>query len=152
MSEAFKRLLNTWFKITCFGCGQLSQLYGFTIKQHILILVDLKAVCDLASTELNCYTLQSMVSLYNVCYLLIAPGVFTCFYKDCLSSALRTEDKSETFVCLESLSKSSLLLISCDIPYMWNLKRKDTNELTFKTERDSQPQKTNSELLGGRDS
>ena len=101
--------------------------------------MDLKAVCDLASTEFNCYTLQSTVSLYNVCYLLIASGVFTCFYKDCLSGVLRTEDKSETFVCLASPSKSSLLLISCDIPYMWNLKRKDTNELTFKTERDSQP-------------
>ena len=24
-----------------------------------------------------------------------------------------------------------------DIPYMWNLKRNDTNELTYKTERDS---------------
>ena len=27
--------------------------------------------------------------------------------------------------------------ISCDIPYMWNLKN-DTNELTYKTEMDSQ--------------
>ena len=36
------------------------------------------------------------------------------------------------------------------IPYMWNLKRSDTNELTYKTERDSQ--KTNSRLPGGRDS
>ena len=25
-----------------------------------------------------------------------------------------------------------------DIPYMWNLKRNDTKELTYKTERDSQ--------------
>ena len=25
-----------------------------------------------------------------------------------------------------------------DIPYMWNLKRNDTNELTYKTEADSQ--------------
>ena len=25
-----------------------------------------------------------------------------------------------------------------DIPYMWNLKRNDTNEITSKTERDSQ--------------
>ena len=25
-----------------------------------------------------------------------------------------------------------------DIPYLWNLKRNDTNELTYKTERDSQ--------------
>ena len=28
--------------------------------------------------------------------------------------------------------------ISYDIPYMWNLKRNDTNELTYKTGRDSQ--------------
>ena len=28
--------------------------------------------------------------------------------------------------------------ISYDIPYMWNLKRNDTNELTYQTERDSQ--------------
>ena len=28
--------------------------------------------------------------------------------------------------------------ISCDITYMSNLKRNDTNELTYKTERDSQ--------------
>ena len=28
--------------------------------------------------------------------------------------------------------------IAYDIPYMWNLKRSDTNELTHKTERDSQ--------------
>ena len=27
--------------------------------------------------------------------------------------------------------------ISYEIPYKWNLKRKDTNELIFKTERDS---------------
>ena len=38
--------------------------------------------------------------------------------------------------------------ISFDIPYMWNLKRSDTNELTFKTEKDSQ--KTTLWLLGGR--
>ena len=29
--------------------------------------------------------------------------------------------------------------MSYDIPYMWNLKRNDTNELTYKTETDSQP-------------
>ena len=29
------------------------------------------------------------------------------------------------------------------IPYIWNLERNDTNELTYKTERDSQPQRTN---------
>ena len=28
--------------------------------------------------------------------------------------------------------------ISYDIPYMWNLKRNDTNELNYKTEKDSQ--------------
>ena len=28
--------------------------------------------------------------------------------------------------------------ISYDIPYMWNLKRNDTNELTYKKEGDSQ--------------
>ena len=28
--------------------------------------------------------------------------------------------------------------ISFDIPYVWNLKRNDTHELTYKTERDSQ--------------
>ena len=28
--------------------------------------------------------------------------------------------------------------ISYDIPYMWNLKRNDTNELTYQTEKDSQ--------------
>ena len=28
--------------------------------------------------------------------------------------------------------------ISFDISYMWNLKRNDKNELTYKTERDSQ--------------
>ena len=27
---------------------------------------------------------------------------------------------------------------SFDIPYMWTLERNDTNELTYKTERDSQ--------------
>ena len=31
-----------------------------------------------------------------------------------------------------------------DIAYMWNPKKKDTNELIYKTERDSQTQKTNS--------
>ena len=35
---------------------------------------------------------------------------------------------------------------------MWNLKKNDTNELTYKTERDSQTQKTMLWLLGGRDS
>ena len=30
-----------------------------------------------------------------------------------------------------------------DIPYTWNLKRNDTNELTYKTARDSQTYRTN---------
>ena len=34
--------------------------------------------------------------------------------------------------------KSNRGEISSDIPYMQNLKRNDTNELTYKTERDSQ--------------
>ena len=38
-----------------------------------------------------------------------------------------------------------------DIPYMWNLKRNDTNEITSKTERDSQTQRMNLWLLGWRD-
>ena len=33
--------------------------------------------------------------------------------------------------------------IPYDIPYMWYLKRNDTNELIYKKERDSQTQKTN---------
>ena len=39
-----------------------------------------------------------------------------------------------------------------DTPFMQNLKRNDTNELTYKTERDSQTQKRNLWLLRGRDS
>ena len=38
--------------------------------------------------------------------------------------------------------------ISYDIPYMWNLKRNDTNELTYKTGRESQTWKTNLRLQG----
>ena len=118
--------------------------------QHILVLVDLKAACDLASTEFNyIYTLQSTVSLYNVCYLLIASGVFTCFYKDCLSSILKTEDKSETFVCFASPSKSSLLLISCDIPYMWNLNC-DTNEHVYEIDSQTRKQTRGSQVEQGR--
>ena len=33
--------------------------------------------------------------------------------------------------------------ISYDFSYMWNLKRNDTNELTYKTKRDSQTSKMN---------
>ena len=39
--------------------------------------------------------------------------------------------------------------ISCDITYMWNLKY-DTNELIYKTETDSQTQKTNLQLPKGK--
>ena len=35
-------------------------------------------------------------------------------------------------------TESSVREISYDIPLMWNLKRKDTNELSYKTEKDSQ--------------
>ena len=38
-------------------------------------------------------------------------------------------------VILNEVKKSRR--ISHDIPYMWNLKINDTNELTYKTERDS---------------
>ena len=31
----------------------------------------------------------------------------------------------------------------CDITYIWNLKKNDTNEFIYKTEIDSQTQKTN---------
>ena len=48
----------------------------------------------------------------------------------------------------ECHSKSVRGEIRHDIPYMWNLKRNDTNELTYKTERDSQTQKTNLQLPG----
>ena len=49
------------------------------------------------------------------------------------------------------LSELSQRQISYDITYMWNLKN-DTNELIYKTEIDSQTQKTNlclQKLLGG---
>ena len=36
--------------------------------------------------------------------------------------------------CHTEWSKSDIGEISYDIPYMWNLKRNDTNELTYKTE------------------
>ena len=44
-------------------------------------------------------------------------------------------------------SKSDKEEISFDIPYMWNLKRNDTKELTYETEIDSQTYKTNLQLL-----
>ena len=39
-----------------------------------------------------------------------------------------------------------------DITYMYKLKRNDTDELTYKTERDSQTLKTNLQLMEGRGS
>ena len=42
--------------------------------------------------------------------------------------------------------------ISYGIPYMWSLQRNDTDELTYKTERDSQTLKTNLQLMEGRGS
>ena len=39
---------------------------------------------------------------------------------------------------MQSVSKTEKQKMSYDLPYMWNLKRNDTNELTYKTERDSQ--------------
>ena len=41
--------------------------------------------------------------------------------------------------------------IPYDVLYMWTLKRNDTNELSYKIERDSQTWKMNLYLLGGRD-
>ena len=41
--------------------------------------------------------------------------------------------------------------ISYDIPYMWNPKRNDIGDLTYKTKRDSQTQKTNAWLLEEKD-
>ena len=37
--------------------------------------------------------------------------------------------------CHTELSKSDRGEILYDIPYIWNLRRNDTNELTYKTER-----------------
>ena len=45
--------------------------------------------------------------------------------------------------CHTEWSKSDRGEISHDIPYMWNLKRNYTNELTYKTERNSQTWKMN---------
>ena len=46
---------------------------------------------------------------------------------------------SEHRSCTRHCSKPSLCEgdISFDIPYMWNIKRNDTNELIYKTESDS---------------
>ena len=52
--------------------------------------------------------------------------------------------------CHTEQSKSDRGEIAYDTTYMWNLKRNDTNELTYKTERDSQ--KMNLRLPGERDS
>ena len=41
----------------------------------------------------------------------------------------------ETVILSEVRQKNIILY---DIPYMWDLKRNDTNEFTYKTKRDSQ--------------
>ena len=41
-------------------------------------------------------------------------------------------------VILSEVSQTREGEISYDIPYIWNLKRNDTNELTYKTETDSE--------------
>ena len=41
--------------------------------------------------------------------------------------------------------------ISDDIAYMWNLKKKDINELIYKTEMDSQTLKTNLQFPKGKE-
>ena len=52
-----------------------------------------------------------------------------------------------TWIDLESVALSEVSQtegeMSYDIPYMWNLKTNDTNELIYKTEADSQPQRRN---------
>ena len=40
--------------------------------------------------------------------------------------------------------------LSSDSPYIWSLKRNDTNELTYKTETDSQTSRRHLRLSGGR--
>ena len=70
----------------------------------------------------------------------------------------RTQLSTHTHTHTHTLHLQSVILsevrqrrkISYDIPYMWNLKRNDTNELTYKTERDSQ--KINLRLPGEKDS
>ena len=41
--------------------------------------------------------------------------------------------------------------ISYDIPYMWNLKRNDASEVTYKTETDSQTEKELMVAVGKKD-
>ena len=53
--------------------------------------------------------------------------------------------------CHMEWSKSDRGEISYDIPYLWNLKRNYTNELTSKQKRDSQTLKMNLWLPGGKD-
>ena len=50
--------------------------------------------------------------------------------------------------CHTKGSKSDRGEISHDIPYMWNPKRNDTNDLTYKTEIDSQTWRTRLWLPG----
>ena len=51
-----------------------------------------------------------------------------------------------TWIDLESVALSDVSQtegeMSYDIPYMWNLKTNDTNELTYKRETDSQTSRT----------
>ena len=48
-------------------------------------------------------------------------------------------------------SKSDRGEISYDIPYMWNLKRNDASEVTYKTETDSQTEKELMVAVGKKD-
>ena len=51
---------------------------------------------------------------------------------------IHDEQFAATWMDLESVSQSDNEgEILYDIPYMWTLKRNDTNERTYKTERDS---------------
>ena len=52
-------------------------------------------------------------------------------------------------IILSKISQTREIQISCDITYLWNLKN-DTNELIYKTEIDSQTQKTNLWLPKGK--
>ena len=52
---------------------------------------------------------------------------------------LRHQGSLEKWVFEESQAKQ----ISCDITYVWKLKKDDTNELIYKTETDSQTSKAN---------
>ena len=51
-------------------------------------------------------------------------------------------------VILSEVKSDTEIQISYDIAYMWNLKKKGTNELIYKTEVELQMQKTNLWLPG----